>query len=407
MRIINTLTTFKAYKMPEAQARYLSNSLLQNNTIDIVCHNKSDADTANAALAMWKYLSQMGVQTKIILDQEPSQLNIDFKDSNILQADSFELEDENPDAVLLVDFNSNAKTSANVSPLIKNTKNLYCIDHHKNPDLFNKNDAMIIEDNNYPNKKSKVKKCYVDVTATSATSVIYRFFESLNEDISFDVAYNLMHGFVSDARKKGLVIVDGENGVIYPQQKLINDKNSYEVYLKLKEILDEDKSAMEQIAKSVDVMSALTLDEVKFYQRLQDETKLSKNGKVAYTVIPLNDSTWDKKDLPRPSAIMNNYRVRFLNKYPEVDYVVNFYQSNDNYQYSIHSRKDITGFYEFMITNASKSGIPFVSTGGHETRGGGRIKLLGNLKDERNCAKLVELVVNFLSQADEQENPAC
>ena len=191
MKINYTNINFKAKKMSVKQADYIDNILKKSKDVDIICHETTDRDAANSALAMYDYLEQQGITARIILSQNLESLTLRNKNANIIQAKNLE-DNSEPDTVLCVDFSAKERVAPNVLKHMEKANNIVGFDHHI--------DANIIEN---PNEITPdITPFYVDTTAKSATSVIYRFFEALDENISKETAYDLFFGLISDCNKK-------------------------------------------------------------------------------------------------------------------------------------------------------------------------------------------------------------
>ena len=348
MKINHTNINFQAKKMSVKQADYIDNILKKSKDIDIICHETTDRDAANSALAMYDYLKQQGINARIILSQNLESLTLRNKNANIIQAKNLE-ENSKPDTVLCVDFSDKERVAPNVLEHIK---------------------------------------FYVDTTAKSATSVIYRFFEALDENISKETAYDLFFGLISDCNKKGLIHCDGIKGEINETEELIQDKNAYEIYLKLKEkISDEDIS---DIARKIDIITNLTDDEKEFYKSLFKKIKFSKNQEIAYVMIPPDDTTWKKLggDNTTTSSILNQFRQDILRKYKDTKIAVAFYEANGTYRASFHSKeKNLEDLYILSKDKIKEKGF---SIGGHDNRGGAKI-----LSTEPDiCEKWAKEIIN-------------
>lgn len=367
MKIHNTLINFKAKKIPKEQAKQIENALKKSSKIDIICHESTDSDTANSAVAMRDYLKPYGINSRIIISHQDLKTLHLKKEKNIIQA--HELKDkENPETVLCVDFSSKERVSPKVLKHIKKAKQVICIDHHEGSNLQN------ITIPNY---------FYIDTSAKSATSIIYRFFEATNNKITKKTAYNLFYGLISDCDKRSLVHCDGINGTIRPYDSFKKNREAFEIYTALKEKLSNKE--ISDIARKIDITSKLTKEEKEFSNSLNKKIKFSKNKKIAYVIIPPDDKTWKSlgEDNTRTSAILNKFRQNILNskeeKYTTVKTVITFYKANDKYRMSIHSKEEtLDKFYEYLKKQIKN---PTFATGGHKRRGGGSISIT-NIK---NC----------------------
>ncbi len=371
--------------MSKKQARYIDGLLKKSSKIDIVCHESTDRDAANSALAMADYLEQQGINTRIILSQDLKSLTLRTQDKNIIQTNNLK-NNETPNTILCVDFSTKDRVPLNVYNYIKKAKNIIGLDHHTGANITN--NSLILGQN--PDK-DKISSFYVDTTAKSATSVIYRFFEALNKEISKDTAYDLFFGLVSDCNKKGLVKCDGKKGVITVSEEMTQDKNAFEIYKNLLNKLSKEEIA--DIARKIDIMGSLSQEEKAFYSSLYEKIKYNKKGTVAYVEIPPNDKTWLGLggENTKTKAILNSFRQNFLKKNNNIKMIFTFYQANNTYRLSVHSKeKMLNQLYDNAEKNIKSSDF---SIGGHQDRGGGKI----NSTDLETCHKWVENIINLAS----------
>lgn len=356
---------FQAQKMRRKEAQYLKSEFQKAGSIDIITHELSDRDGANSALVMANYLTNLGIQTRVIISQKNTKaLGLKTQGQTVVQAKDIDKLDS--DAILCVDF-SNYTRAGELSKDIKKAQKIYCFDHHKGSNIEN------------PSPVPKgVTPIYVDETAKSATSVIYRFFEALGEDFNDTTAYNMFSGLVDDMSKRGYVKCDGKNGTIQATKKLQDNKNAFEIYNALKQRLNRKDIA--EIAKNIDILSSLTPKEQEFQASLIDRLRLSENGKIAYVEILSDDKEWEALgcDNARTSTILNRFRQSVLNndfkseKLDNVETVITFYKAQDIYRLSAHSKgKSLIDFFNYIeenkIPNFAKN------AGGHPNRAGGKI----------------------------------
>lgn len=374
MKIYASSVSFKANKMSKIQADYVDKKLKEAKNVDIICHDMTDRDCANSALAMWNYLDNQGISARVIISQKkPESLGLRTYDFNMVQAcDDKELNKIQPDIAFCVDFGGSERVLHNVLEHIENSPLVMGFDHHSEVDVSKDNFIQFKK----PIEEGVVESSanfYSDMSAKSATSVVYRFLEARGEKIDSSVAYDLLLGFVDDVVKRNLVKVDGINGTIIPQEALIEDKNAYEVFIKLKEKLSEGQIV--KIAKTIDVLSSLTKEQQAFKNSLWDRLNYSKNGKIAYLEIAPNDEEWAELggDNVITSRILNNFRQEVLVKNKDVEIAIAFYEAHGNYRLSAHSKNPkLLDFFKYV----EESKIPKFtqSSGGHQTRGGGGIK---------------------------------
>ncbi|MBQ8635995.1 DHH family phosphoesterase [bacterium] len=367
---------FKANKMSNMQANYVNRELKNAKNVDIICHSMTDRDGANSALAMWEYLNSLGVNARIIMEQKnPQLLGLRNYDCNIVQASQKdEINSLIPDIAFCVDFGERERIKPHVLSHIKQTSKIMGFDHHSNQNIAGSNCITFNTSLNERDIPETKVGYYTDTTARSATSIVYRFFEALGEDIDNNRAYDLFSGLVDDGVKKGIISCNGETGEIIPKKEIIRDKNAFEVYSKLKEKLtDEQVSA---IAKNIDIISSLNEEQKSFKNSLEERIKFSKNGKIAYVEISPDDKEWKKLggDNTITSTILNRFRTGILAnpKYDDVQMVMTFYEANGAYRMSAHS-KDVSllDYFKYVENNA----IPDFTkhSGGHANRAGGGI----------------------------------
>ena len=198
-----------------------------------------------------------------------------------------------------------------------------------------------------------------------------------------------MFGLVDDGCKKGYFACDGTNGTIIPAAKLMNDKNAFEVYLKLVQKINNEQ--IKKIAQAVDIVSNLTEEEQEFQNSLQDRIQYSKNGKIAYVEIPPDDKEWSKlgEDNSRTSTILNRFRQSCIKNLKDIQAVFIFYKSEGKYKFSAHSESQtLLDLFNYI----EKTKIPDFTknAGGHKDRAGGKIFTLSPEK----CHKWVEDIIS-------------
>ena len=371
MKINYSLTSFKAKKIPKLKAKQIDELLKKSPKVDIICHESTDSDAANSALAMKEYLKQFNISSRIIISQNLQNLPLRKKD-NIIQAQ--DLKDETPDTILCVDFSSKKRISPKTVSYIKKAKQVICLDHHKGENL---------------QKDVGQNFFYIDTSAKSATSIIYRLFEALNKKTIKKTAYDLFLGLISDCNKRGLISCDGTKGTITPSKEFEKDKDAFEIYNKLKRFLSIKE--ISEIAKMVDITSTLTPKEEKFRDSLYKKIKYSKNKKIAYVEIPPDDKIWQSLggDNTKTSAILNKFRQNILKLNPNTKVAVTFYEAKNLYRVSLHAKGiSLDEFYNYAQKN-----IPYnFSIGGHSDRGGGKL----DSTEPETCKKWTEDIIKCL-----------
>ncbi len=375
MKVTNAITSFKANKMSTMQARYVDRKLKEAKNVDIITHDMTDRDGANSALAMWEYLNNQGINARVIISKKvPQALGLRNYNCNIVQAmDDNEVRKITPDVAFCVDFGGAERVLPNVKEHIEKAPIVMGFDHHSEVDISRGNYVQfrrpLFDDEQVFTKAD----FYSDMSAKSATSIIYRFFEALGQDTDSNQAYDLFFGLVDDMTKRNLVKCDGTKGTITAQKALFEDKNAFEIYSKLKEKLDSEQ--ISTIAKSVDLISSLNPAQQQFKDSLKDRLQYSENGKIVYLEIPADDSEWENLDGDNTitSTILNRFRQEILANDDEVEAVICFYEAHGNYRLSAHTKNpELLDFFKYVEENK----IPNFSqnSGGHPTRGGGGIK---------------------------------
>ncbi len=361
---------FRAKPIPKSIIDKTKNELLDKNIrkIDIYCHSSADEDTINSAKVFYNWLTKNGKDVKICVPQaEVEKLYFPSKEYKLKGSDRVI-----PDKSIVLDFNSKERLSSQYCDLFKNNlpQNVIGYDHHTPSNILNGD-------------------FYVDDSAKSCCSVLTRFFEGVGEKLSQKDKKNLYCGMVSDYKKSGLVTFNkSEKGYnLIKTDKLLNDKNSLEVFNKLdKSLGNKDK---QEIYTHLDPLARLTIDEKQLQKKLYSELEVSRNGKMAYVVIPTNDKLWKKvgMDTPTTSEILkdlrvqvstNSQKVKMLSdeqkqKMKNVDTVIAFYQKDNEYRMSIHSKSNSA----LKLIDYIKENInPDLIAGGHADRAGGKVDSL-------------------------------
>jgi len=380
---------FGANKMPKNEADFLKKGLLKNPSADVFAHESTDKDAVNSALAISNFLLKHGVTARIIISGKEESLDIQDNSKNIIQS-----KDYTPSmgdvTYICVDFSKSERIPQNILNYIDlKSSNIYCFDHHTDTDIGQK--RVIFNKSFDTNEVKATAPVYVDSSAKSATSVIYRFFEALEEKFDNLSAFEMFYGLVSDCYKKGLVEIDGSKGTIEAKKDLSEDKNAIEIFNKLKEGLTDAQIAA--IARNTDIMSTLSEKEEDFYKSLFNKMQFSPDRKTAYAVLAPNDKVWEElgEDNQRTSAIINHFRQDVLKNYPGVKNAIVFYKAGENYRLSVHSKDNLTSFYKRAQKEIKGENF---SIGGHESRGGGKIKSL----TPEQCEEFVREIVDVISK---------
>ena len=180
MKINFSSLNFRANKVSQAQAGYFRKTLKNSKNVNIICHTGTDTDSAASAVVMASYLAQMGVKPRIIASKEPNKLGVIDSDRFDFSKEKELSDDENIEGTTLcVDFSSKDRISANTQKFIDKADKLLCIDHHRGINIAD-HDYTYINAPLKSNHSRSVSSCYVDSSAKSTTSIIYRFFEALD-----------------------------------------------------------------------------------------------------------------------------------------------------------------------------------------------------------------------------------
>ena len=412
--------TFNANKMSKSQAQYFKDRFKEAKYADIVCHELTDRDAINSAITIQRYLNTKNIPSRIIISQNLQKIGIKEPDFQYIQADEIKKGEKPKDMVVCVDFSAKERVNSDTLNFIKQSPNIVCIDHHRGVNLFSK-DYLVIKKSleNADEIIHSAVPCYVDSSAKSATSIIYRFLEAIDEPITNEQAYSMMFGFADDSIKRGLIKSDGIKGTLSATDELKKDKNAYEIYQNLKSRLNDEQ--IKKIAQATDIMSNLTAEEKEFYDSLHDKLKFSNNGKIAYIEIPPDDKEWKKlgSDNSRTSTILNRFRQNVQKndfndtKLNNVEIVMAFYEANGDYRFSAHSKKyslenfidyvDLVGEMtqikniENMLNGNSNSIVQEKGVfnfnkkaGGHPDRAGGKLE---KVTDKDECHNWVQSII--------------
>jgi len=393
MKINSVNLNFGANKVSKAQAKYFKDALKSSENVNIICHTGTDTDSISSAAVISSYLAQMGVKSTIISSKDVSKFGVlNPEKYNVLKEKDLKGDEKVEGTTICVDFSSKSRASNKALRFFENADKTLCIDHHRGINLSN-HDYIYI---NSPLKNNNVKgvaSYYVDSSAKSTTSIIYRFFEALNEDIDNETAYNMFLGLTDDGVKRGYIDCNGVMGKVELYKEAFEDENFVEVFSNLKEKLSE--AQIENIAREVDRTANLTPEQVALKNFLYNNIQYDSDNKIAYVVIEPDNKIWKKAggDTPTVSTIMNQFRQDILsnkdnkkeNENTEIAMV--FYKANGNYRVSLHSKNvNLHPVYEYIENNCPAKNI---SIGGHATRGGGRITTF----DKNSCNLWVNSVL--------------
>ena len=273
-----------------------------------------------------------------------------------------------------------------------------CNDPHRASQFVNVKPLFVL-DHHSTTKDTFDTACYIDDTAKSTCSIIYRFYEALNKakkelnadaikklktNLTKEDYKNLYCGMLSDYQKSGLIKF--ENSKLIKLETLYAPENvsSREELENVEKHLNKWQKLT--IYRHLDILSNLTSKEKILQKRIFSEVKVTKNGKLAYVVIDPKDKLWEDVggDNIRTSDIIRDLRLHligdiehdpmFSNEQKKllknVEGSIVFYESGEKYQMSITSKDS----YAEKLINYVKNNINSeLEAGGHPERAGGRI----------------------------------
>lgn len=362
----NNKPAFSAMPMPfevaNAKRLKILDSAVKN--IDVYCHASPDEDTVNSMKVIVSWLKRLGKSFSVCVNTKGA-ANLNFKpeDYPVKKGDALS------DLAFLLDFNGEERVPPKFLENFRKTPNVIGFDHHVKADSFIERGDI-----------------YMDTSAKSNCSIVYRFFESIGEldKLSQEDWKSLYCGMLSDFSKSKLVEV--ADSQLYKLDRFYEDGNQHsrEILESVEARLSEPEKAA--IYKHLDIMSNLTEAELGFQKRLWENIKFTPNGKLAYVIIPHNDEQWINlgRDNNRTSTIINNFRKRVISadlppdlfeqekgKISGIKGVMVFYSVSKNgpYQMSIHSKD---GYAERLRQYVKSNINPDLQAGGHSNRQGGK-----------------------------------
>lgn len=377
--------SFKANPISVKQAKYMQRELLTSKFVDIICHSGTDEDAIACANTMQWFLKTAKIPSRIILDNAKDTFKYSEK-WDILDTSKKSLPQTRPESVLCVDFSSKERIIRNVADYINKAKNILCLDHHENGDIVS-NITPITEVLTADEIDTlPERKFYVDSTAKSCSGVLLRFFDTLRIKLPDEIKTRLLCGMTDDLRKNHYLEFDDTlNPVELPL--LRSDFQTRELYSKLKASVSDEEQ--KRVIKHLNVLASLNPEEIEFKNSLPDRIRTIPNGKFGCIVIPPDDRQWERLggDNKRTSAIIGNFRVESLKKYPHLKTAAVFYPANGAYRISIHSSDDnVLRLFNYIKENIN----PELKAGGHENRGGGSIPTL----NPDTCEKWVKEIIH-------------
>lgn len=349
----NRSVSFGGKRIPTKIFNAMQKETKQANRIGIVIHDSPDPDAIGSAMPVYDYLEELGKDVFIFANKKAlNGLRIEPKKYKL--ADPTKIGDL--DLGVMLDCNKFKRIPQAFYEAASKIKKIIGLDHHEITRSTNKN-------------------IRVDKTACSTCSLVYRYFEKMGKEFTIPDLEHLYYGMISDCQKSKLISIEkiGTDYKLNKLPKLNKDKNAKEILEKIEAQLPDENRA--SILKSLDILSNLTPAEKAFQQRIFSEIKYSKNGKLAYLIIPQNDKQWAKlgMDNTRTSAIIGNWRNKVLSDTNAKGAIV-FYRvskSKDSaYQMSITTK----GNYAMKLRNYIVQNLnPKYIGGGHTHRQGGRV----------------------------------
>ncbi|PIZ76165.1 hypothetical protein COY05_02165 [Candidatus Peregrinibacteria bacterium CG_4_10_14_0_2_um_filter_38_24] len=155
-----------------------NNGLMKASNVLVLSHRKPDGDTLGAAIAFKIWLGKVGKNVTLACIDKPSKV-FSFLPFIGEYVDKFELKDF--DYIVFVDCGASYMTNFQVeySDLFSSGIPILNVDHHASNDNFGTVNI-------------------VDVLASSATTIIYRFFKFLGVEIDENMATCLLSGVYGD-----------------------------------------------------------------------------------------------------------------------------------------------------------------------------------------------------------------
>lgn len=413
---------FKANVMPKGQAEFIDDKFLYAESIDIFCHSKADEDSANSAKAIYSYLEGMGKNVRIIANPNPQLYKFSDKKYNILPEDKVDKNTIKADLAVCIDFSKDERLKGNVLDYLHDfsSDNVVGFDHHDETKLIMpKFDTYKVVKSYDSIKKMPVsapKNYYIDSSAKSCAAIIYRFFEALGKDISYDERVSLFCGMCDDMRKSAYINFLNKPKIEFSSEAE-NDTNTKEVYdVLLAGLENADKDDIikhidpplvgledvdkDDIIKHVDTRSESSPAGEQFQKKIFDNVQINSNGKLAYTIIDINDPIWRTLggDNPSTRRIVKDSRARLLQNSPydelipdelrvklnDVQVVATIdsdFVSNE-YHVSLTSKGDYVKKYADYVREKF---YPDLKEMGHSNRGGWSIPN----GDEKECAEFL------------------
>jgi len=399
--------SFSASTIPLNVRKTFKSRIDDSESIYIFCHSSPDEDTFNSAKVLANWLTLLGKKVKIVIEDKLKNLFTKYSDGLEFVDPSNADNLDKTDLAIVVDCNSMKRLpNAGIDFLNKYKKSeIIGLDHHEpnsGEDLIGNLDV----NSNNP--------FYIDTTAKSCCSIIYRLFEGLGINLTRENAESLYCGLLSDLNKFRYITLGNKNGIstIERTDEIKKFPETIDILDTLEHTLSSDKKS--EIINHLDILSNLTSEERSFQKKLfSEKIQITKNGKLAYVVISPEDQEWKNigQSTITTSRILSNLRQRVLindpadslipdnlkGKLDKVKGVIVFYRgpivqnpSEETYKLSIHSKDN---YDQKLIDFIRKNLYPDLYAGGHPNRKGGNITTI----EPKKC----DLFVNYFITAAE------
>jgi len=387
--------SFGAKKFPTELSVKIAKKIKEAKSVDIFCHASPDEDTVNSATAIARWIKAQNKKVQIIADNKAkgTYISPDIKIVNPAQVNG------EADIAFIVDFNSTKRVSKSSAKLINsyNPNNIIGLDHHEEME-----NTIITDDYK--------QLFYIDNTAKSTCSIVYRLFESLGEKPEAETLSNLFCGMVDDFKKFRLINLFPDE--VLKTEKMKEEKESEEVFDMVAEKLPETN--MQSVLKHLDILGNLNPEEKVFQNKIfKEKIQFSQNNKLAFVVIEPQNTEWIAlgQDNLVTSRIIGDFRQRIITNNPDdklipenikqkldkTQAIIVFYRGpkmensqDETYRLSINTKNNSA---VKIIEEAKLSGDADITGGGHTDRAAAKIFSL----DGQKCKNFIDC---FIKAAD-------
>lgn len=359
-----------AMRVPKPVLKSFEQKLLNAKIIDVHTHCSPDEDTVNSAKVIYRWIKGLGKDVSICVNPKETK-GLFFKNSKNIKIKT-DLTKKS-DLAFVCDFNSTERISEKYRKSLEviKEKDIIGLDHHISS-------GNTISEN-----------IFIDVKARSNCGLTFRFLNGLKIKWKKADLESLYCGMLSDYRKSKLINIanTSEGSKLVKLPNLYKDKKAKNVLAKLESKLNQNSK--DKIYKHLDILSRLTPAEKAFRTNIVSHVQVTKNGELAYIVIPPGDNAFKLVggDNTTTSTIMSDLRPRLLNpenepifppklkaKLKNVKGAMIFYPTSEKglgiYQMSIHSK---TNYANILINYIKKNLNSDLIAGGHADRAGGRV----------------------------------